>query len=447
MLINIYNRYFTLFIYFNMINKLKENIFLKSTLILLIGGIFGKSVGFILKIIITRALGTHGMGLYSMLSPTSSLLATLAVLSYPTAISKIISEKSSTSKDVLISLIPFSIVINIFIIIIVSISSKYLADNLLKNAELYLPIICLSITMPFISISSIIKGYFWGKQNMFPYMLSNFIEQVTIFIIIVLFISKVNILIYKICFIILVNIIGEIISQIVMTLYFPKFKLNNLKINTKTIKDTMSISIPSTISKLIGTFSYFLEPIILTNILLYVGYSKDYIIYEYGIINAYALSILLMPQFFTQNMATSLVPELSKQYSLKNYDLCIKRLKQIILVSCFIGGLSTIIISIFPKFFLNLLYNTTQGVDYIRLLSPFTILFYIEYPLINAMQALSATKRAFKITLFNSCLRIISIIVFSLLKIGMYSLIITIIINLIVATYLYYREIKKILHF
>ena len=430
-----------------MINKVKENVFLKSTLILLIGGVFGKLIGFILKIIVTRSLGTHGMGLYSMLSPTSSLLSTLAVLSYPNAISKIISEKSSSSKDVLISLIPFSILMNIIIILIACISSKYLSFNLLKNEELFLPIICLSLTMPFISISSIIKGYFWGKQNMFPYMLSNFIEQITRFTIIFLFINKINNLIYKICFIILVNIIGEIISQIVMVSYFPKFKLNNLKINISIIKETIRECLLITFGKLIGTISYFLEPIVLTNVLLYVGYSKEYITYEYGVINAYALSTLLMPQFFTQNTSTSLVPELSKHYSLGNYKMCIKRIKQIVLVSCFIGGICTIIITLIPEFFLNLLYNTNEGVDYIRLLSPFTILFYIEYPLINAIQALGATKDAFKITLINSTIKLSSIVFLSFFKIGMYSLILSIIINLIIATYLYYREIKKLLHF
>ncbi len=430
-----------------MINKVKENVFLKSTLILLIGGVFGKLIGFILKIIVTRSLGTHGMGLYSMLSPTSSLLSTLAVLSYPNAISKIISEKSSSSKDVLISLIPFSILMNIIILLIACISSKYLSFNLLKNEELFLPIICLSLTMPFISISSIIKGYFWGKQNMFPYMLSNFIEQITRFTIIFLFINKINNLIYKICFIILVNIIGEIISQIVMVSYFPKFKLNNLKINISIIKETIRECLLITFGKLIGTISYFLEPIVLTNVLLYVGYSKEYITYEYGVINAYALSTLLMPQFFTQNTSTSLVPELSKHYSLGNYKMCIKRIKQIVLVSCFIGGICTIIITLIPEFFLNLLYNTNEGVDYIRLLSPFTILFYIEYPLINAIQALGATKDAFKITLINSTIKLSSIVFLSFFKIGMYSLILSIIINLIIATYLYYREIKKLLHF
>ena len=64
----------------------------------------------------------------------------------------------------------------------------------------------------------------------------------------------------------------------------------------------MNISIPSTSSKIIGSISYFLEPIVLTNVLMYVGYSKEFIVYEYGVINAYAMSLLLMPQFFTQNI-------------------------------------------------------------------------------------------------------------------------------------------------
>lgn len=432
-----------------MLNKIKNNSFYKSTFILLFGGLFGKVIGFILKIIVTRSLGSEGIGLYSMLTPTNTLLSVLAVFYYSNAISKLISEGKHSSKSIIISIIPISFIINIFFIIITIIIAPYLSNNLLKESELYLPIICLSLTMPFISISSIIKGYFWGKQNMGPYMISNFIEQVVRLIIISLFINKVMTygIIKTICFISLVNIIGEISSQIVMIKYFPRFKLSlkDLRINLFEVKNLLSYTIPITLSKIIGTLSYFLEPILITNILLYVGYTKNYIISEYGSVNAYALSTLLMPQFFTQNMATSLIPELSKQYSLKNYKLCIKRIKEIVFISVLIGGISTIIITIFPRFFLNILYHTDKGIDYIRLLSPFTILFYIEYPLVNALQALGEVKVTFKITVVTSLIKIISIIIFSFLKIGMYSLIISIIINLLSSTLLYYKKLHKLL--
>lgn len=430
-----------------MSNKIKNNIFLKSTLVLLFGGIVGKLVGFVLRIIVTRKLGPEGMGLYSLLAPTSALLSVIATLSYPTALSKIISEKSSRTKTLFASIIPLSLIINIFIIIVTILLAPTLSI-LLKNEALYFPIICLSLVTPFISISSIIKGYFWGKQNMFPYMLSNFIEQVSRLIFITLFIDKFLSLslTHAISFIILVNAGGEVISQLVMMYFLPKnIKTSINDFNKDDIKKIMNISIPSTSSKIIGSISYFLEPIVLTNVLMYVGYSKEFIVYEYGVINAYAMSLLLMPQFFTQNMATSLVPELSKYYSQGNKVMCKKRIKQIVLISSTIGAISTFIITLFPKFFLNILYHTTAGIDYIKILSPFTILFYIEYPLINALQALGKSKSAMKCTITSSIVRLISIATLSLLKIGMYSLILSIIINLLLSTYLYSKEIKKVL--
>ena len=429
-----------------MIQKVKDNVFLKSTLILLFGGFAGKLIGFILKIIVTRNLGAEAMGLISLLSPTTSLLSTIAVFSYPTSLSKLISDKSYRTKELFTSIIPISLIINLIIILFITINSKFISEILFKESRLYLPIICISLTMPFITISSIIKGYFWGKQNMFPYMLSNFIEQISRITIILLFLNKINNNIYKICFIILINIIGEIISQLVMIYFIPKTKKENIKINKLAIIDTMKICISTTASKLIGTFAHFLEPILLTNLLLLSGYTKDYIIYEYGVINAYSLSLLLMPQFFTQNMSTSLIPELSKHYSNKNYDMCKKRIKQVLLISSFIGASSTIIITLFPKFFLTLLFKTTEGIDYIRLLSPFMILFYIQYPLANALQALGQNKTAFKISIISSILKLLSITVLSFFKLGMYTLILSIMINLVITTYLYYMEINKTLN-
>ena len=428
----------------------KDNTFFKSTIILLIGGIFGKLVGFILRLIVTRYLKTEGMGLYSMLNPTSSLLSVIAVFSYSNAVSKIISEETSRAKNLFLSIIPISIILNIIVIIIVILFAPFLSSVLLKEPRLLYPIISLSLVMPFMSFSSIIKGYFWGKQNMMPYMLSNFIEQVVRLIIIILFIDYfLNIsLIHGICFIILVNIIGEISSNIIMILFMPriKIKLSDFKINFNEVRKIMNFCIPVTLSKILSSISYFLEPILITNMLLYVGYTNNYIVYEYGIVNAYALSTLLIPEFFTQNMSTSLVPELSKNYKNKNIDLCKKRIKQIVALSLLIGGISTIIITIFPNFFLNILYKTNEGVDYIRLLSPFTLLFYIENPLVNSLQALGKTKQIFNITIKTSIIRIISIVFFSLLKIGMYALILSIIVYLISSTLLYYKEIKRTLN-
>ena len=282
------------------------------------------------------------------------------------------------------------------------------------------------------------------------YILSNIVEQIVrigiLIYLIPIFIEKS--LIATISIIILVNIISETSSIIVMLLGLPKsmtIEKSDILPHIKDIKDVMNISIPSTSSKIIGSIAHFLEPIILTNVLSYVGYSNDFIIREYGIINGYSLALLLLPQFFTQSISTSLIPELSKHYESKNIEMCKKRLKQIVGLSLLIGAFSSSFIFVLPEFFLNLIYNTTLGVNYIRILAPFFLLFFINTPISNALQALNKSKEAMYITLFTSFIKLLTLTITSFFHIGMHGLIISIIVSLISSTYLETKCLKNAL--
>ena len=46
--------------------------FIKSTIILLLGGFLTKVLGMIIKIIMSRLIGTEGLGLYMLILPTFS---------------------------------------------------------------------------------------------------------------------------------------------------------------------------------------------------------------------------------------------------------------------------------------------------------------------------------------------------------------------------------------
>ena len=383
--------------------------------------------------------------------PTFSLFIVIATLSFPVAISKLVATPNRSSKKIIFSIIPVSIIFNIFTILILFLISKPLATIFLKEERLIYPIICIGFTLPFIGLSSIIKGYFWGKQRMLPYILSNISEQILRLSILIICIPKcIEISIeLTISVIILVNILSESFSIIVMLLGLPKgvkIKKEDIKPNTREIKDVLNISIPSTSSKIIGSLAHFFEPIILTNILLYVGYTSDYIITEYGVINGYVLGLLLIPQFFTQSISTALIPELSKYFSLGNKKKCIIRIKQIVALSLLIGLVSTTVICLFPKYFLNIIYNTNLGINYIKVLAPFMLMYFIDMPLSNSLQALDKSKESMYITVGSSAIKLLVITIFSFFQIGMYSLIISIIISLSFSTICYIKSIKKVLY-
>ena len=71
---------------------MKMSKFIKSTLILLVGGFLTKVLGMLIKIITTRIIGTETLGLYMLIMPTFNLFITLAQGGLPISVSKIVSE-------------------------------------------------------------------------------------------------------------------------------------------------------------------------------------------------------------------------------------------------------------------------------------------------------------------------------------------------------------------
>lgn len=425
-----------------------KNKFVKSTIILMIGSLFTKLLGFIIKIIFTRTVSQNEINLYSIIMPTYSLLITLANLGLPLAISNLIAQNKVNSKKILFSIVPASLLINLFLIIITFLTAPYISNTLLNNPDTYYPIISIAFILPFISLSSIIRGYFFGKQRMLPHTVSNIIEQIFRLIIIIIFLPKilkygtiVTVSVY-----ILFNILSEIISIIIFLFFAPKdfsIRLNDLKPDIKVIRDIMSIAIPTTSSRIIGNIGYFFEPIILTATLTLVGYDNNFILTEYGIYNAYVLSLLTIPSFFVLALNTSLVPEISKYKDNKKHVK--KRLKQSLIISFLIGLISNTLVYIFTDELLLIVFKTTSGSEYIKFLCPFFVFLYLEGPLASTLQALNYAKYTMTVTIVTTIIKLLTLFLFSLLHIGLYGLLISEIINIYLIIYLNAKKIKKIL--
>ena len=301
-----------------------KNKFVKSTLILMLGGAITKILGMIIKIVTNRLIGVEGLGVYMLITPTFMLLIAIAQLGFPIAISKLVAEEKNNNKNLVFSSLPISLTINIIIMIILLFSSSYISNNLLHDKRTLYAIRSIGFVLPFISISSILRGYFFGKQRMFPHIISNVTEDAVRLITIII---GVPIALKKgiesaVSFIVLSNIVSELSSILVLFFFLPKnFKITKEDIspNKKNIKDILNISIPTTGSRLIGNIGYFLEPIILTFFLLKTGYANTYIVKEYGILNGYVMPMLLLPSFFTLAISQALIPIVSKSYSDNNF--------------------------------------------------------------------------------------------------------------------------------
>ncbi|MDE6285197.1 MAG: polysaccharide biosynthesis protein [Bacilli bacterium] len=428
--------------------KKTRNVFIESTFILIISGFLTKIIGFLIRIVYTRIIGQYGISLYSIAMPTYSLLLTISTLALPIAISKLVAENKGRSIRILTSATTIILVINFLLIFIVFLSAEFIATTLLKEPKATYILIAMALTLPFVSISSVLKGYFAGKQNLVPHATSNVIEQIVRLIIITLVLPHLMAKggMYAIIGLILLTIISELSSIMVFFFFLPHkihFKNVNIKPSMHITKDILDISVPTVSGRIIGNIGYFFEPIILTHLLLLSGYSNTYILTEYGAYNAYSLSLLTMPSFFIAAISTSLLPEISKFNSRGKGDLVQKRIKQGLLFAFVIGfGFSTGIY-LFRDPLLFWLYGTTSGSDYIKILAPFFVLFYLEGVLTSSLQALNQAKVTMKISLWGAIIKLITLAIFSLCHIGLYSLVISEIINILFVVFLNFYYLKK----
>lgn len=427
-----------------------KNKFVKSTFILIIGGFFTKALGMIIKIVLTRLIGTEGIGLYSLIMPTFILLNSIAQLGLPTALNVLISSNKENSKNLVFTAILISLSIDAIILMFLIFFGSYLSRNLLNDSRLTLGLISIGFVLPFITISNCLRSYFFAKERMWPHIITNIIEDLVKLIIIIIGIpiQMTKGIEHVIAFIILSNIMCEMSSIIIFIILIPSFKCDKeeLKPKCKTIKKLLKIAIPTTGSRLIGSVGYFLEPVILTFVLLKVGYSSKYIVNEYGIWNGYVMQLVLLPSFFTSAISQALIPVISKNYVNKKFLYIKKKLKQAIFFSLLIGIPATIIFEFYPHILLKLLFKTNKGINYIKIIAPICILHYIQSPLSSTLQAMNKAKIAMLGTLLGTIIRTIFLLVFSFLRIGIGGLIISTSINIIVVTLFDLIKVKKYLN-
>ena len=288
--------------------------FLKGAFILMIAGFITKILGFINRIVMARILGEEGVGLYMMAVPTFILAITLTQIGLPVAIAKFVAEAEAVNdkqkvKKILTVSLAVTSVISIILTIGIMLLTPILAKTLLTDERTYYPLMAILPVVPVIAVSSVLRGYFQGKQNMKPSAYAQVIEQVVRITIIAICIQLflpygVE---YAAAGAMLSAVLGEVASLLFLLTLFQREK--NLSIRSgffTTVKESkgtfyslMDIALPTTGSRLIGSVSYFFEPIVVMQSLAIAGVAASVATQQYGILNGYAFPLLSLPAFIT----------------------------------------------------------------------------------------------------------------------------------------------------
>lgn len=388
---------------------------IRSTIYLIIISIFAKALSFIVRIMLARTLSVEAMNYYALASPTMVFVITLAQMGIPGALSKVIAQSNQPNRSIKASIL-ISIANNIVISIAFVVILPLLAHVVLKQDVIKPVLYAILPLIPCVTISGLLKGYLYGIQHHLHATSSQLFEETSriVFLLIAFSLHPQMDAIRMAQYAMFSISIGEIASSIYMFLSlrikkeaFQRLPNLFLRLTKSQFDEVLCVSIPMTGSRLIGSLTYFLEPIVmvigLTSIL------SQEMVNAYGQLNGYVLPIITMPSFITVTLSNFLLPSFTYHYSRGNSKHA-KKLFNVIIGCCFLIGIScSFVCYTYSEELMMIFYHNTRGAMVLKQLAwPFA-LFSLQAPLSSMLHALSHSKQTVIDTLLGSSTRILCV--------------------------------------
>ncbi len=442
---------------------MSKQTFIRGAIILIIAGMISRLLGFVNRMVMARLLGAEGVGIFMLTMPALLLLITLSQIGIPVAVSKLISEamavrdKERIKKILYVS---FSITgsLSVILTVLFVLGVPLIAEYLLLDERTLLPMLVMSPIIIIIAISSVLRGYFQGLQNMKPQAFAQVLEQV---IRIVFVVVMINMMLpfgleYAAAGAMGSAVIGELVSLAYIYVCFKKSKkqrqLKLARFPIRSLKDTyhkiFEIALPTAGSRLIGSLTYFFEPILVSQSLFVAGYTISESTSLYGQLTGFVLPLLLLPTFITHSLSVALIPSISESNALKHYQTVHFRITQALRFSFVSGGLATILFMLLSASLLQLLYGTEEGSEFLQFMAPFFILLYFQAPLQAALQALNYAKHAMINSLVGAVVKLSVLwILATNPAFGIDGVMISIVTGILIVTLLHFSALYRLIRF
>ncbi len=266
-----------------------------------------------MRIILSRALGAEGLGVFSVALSIFGVFTTLVSSGIPIIIShksakykitgELKKEGACVSSGLIISLVCCGIVslgLLIFKTLIIS----------LTNNTSYFVMLALLPGLFATAIYSCFRGALWGRKKHFENSLGEFFEQLVRLVLYLIMLSSSADITTGATRAGLAISISYIVSMLIAIIYYYKAGGKLYKPKSQ-LKSLLKSSMPITVIRIFSSLIMSLVSIILPIRLLSVGFSEDVALSLYGVAVGMTMPLLAFPNTLIGSYTTALVPELS----------------------------------------------------------------------------------------------------------------------------------------
>ncbi|MDE6585446.1 MAG: polysaccharide biosynthesis protein [Clostridia bacterium] len=282
--------------------------FLAGAVIISAGGFISKLLGALYRIPLSNFLGGEGMGIYQMVYPLYCILLTVSASGIPTGISRLISSGSGAGAER--QAFRLYGVVGVIGTLIMFILSAPLASVQGEPAiTACCQLLCPSVF--FVSLLSVVRGYFQGKGNMLPTAVTEILEQLIKvgFGVLFSYLFRGNLPV-AVASTLLAVTISEVVSTAIALLWYfrRRTKPPLYKTQSVPVKSILRFTVPLTLTAIALPLSQLAESIVAVRILRAASENATAL---YGVFSGCAVTIINLPVSITYGLAASSVPQIS----------------------------------------------------------------------------------------------------------------------------------------
>lgn len=363
----------------------------KNIVAIVFAQVIVKIFGLLYKLYLANkpGFGDVGNAIYNGGYQIYALLLTISSIGVPNAVAKMVIEHGNSKRDVasiMKSLFFLYSIIGVVGAIILGITARFIANNMLNIPESRMSIIGLSPAIFNVCIISVLRGYYNGTKEFSISAKSQTIEQILKTICTVVFVE----ITYSITLAntekmaTMANIATTAATFGSFAYLYKKYNLKEItgKIKGGIILKTIAISIPISLSSILASLNRNIDSFTI------VRYLKNFIgeqsaIIEYGVLSGKVEVISAVPVSFIIAISSTIIPIVAEKNKLFDKRLLMNTVSKyfeyaiIIVLPCSIGGF------LFSDQILRLLFNSTQGSIYFKI-NMITVFFIALEQIVNA---------------------------------------------------------------
>lgn len=389
----------------------KLKLFLINGFILTCTAFLLQTIGLFFNVYISNKIGSESVGVFQLLMSVYTFFVTFALSGINLSCMRIISEEiaigySGNVKKAMKYCVFYSAFFGLLAGGLLFFFAPFISVNWLHGKVSATPFYIISVSLPFVAISSALKGYFSAVRRVSKTAFSEIFEQIVKVILIAYLINLFMPLTVDYACISLVagTTISEGLSFICLFILYKldrsrynKSRKNNNKFIGKLLKISLPIAFTSYVRSGLSTLQQILIPFRLEK----SGISCEVALCSYGQISGMVMPVIMFPCIFITSFCDLLIPEFS-EYNVQNKNTQINyNITKIIKYTLYFA---VCIFGIFISFSEELcmtIYNIPELSKFLIILSPTIILIYLDKVIDSILKGLDKQVRVMGINIID----------------------------------------------